>query len=167
MRQHPLRIYYGDFNEMGRVEIVEAHQDLATGKWLPDRDLTDSAAAVPYIRGRMPSYKAFSEADIFQIYGDKLTNAAYVEARELRSMMFMNRGDHFEAVPLPLEAQLAPAFGVTVADFDGDGNDDIFLAQNFFSAQPETMRSDAGRGLLLLGDGKGGLAGRRVRRNPA
>ena len=60
-------------------------------------------------------------------------------------------------VPLPVEAQWAPAFGVVVADFDGDGNDDVFLAQNYFSAQPETLRNDAGRGLLLLGDGKGGL----------
>ena len=155
--QHPLRIYYGDFNEMGRTEIVEAHQDFRTQKWLPDRDLTDSAAAVPYIRGRVPSFTAFSEADLSEIYGDKLTNAAFVEARDLRSMLFLNRGDHFEAVPLPMEAQWAPAFGVTVADFDGDGNDDVFLAQNYFSAQPETFRNDAGRGLLLLGDGQGGF----------
>jgi hypothetical protein len=154
---HPLRIYYGDFNEMGRTEIVEAHQDFQTGKWVPDRALIDSATAVPYIRGRLSSYKEFSEADIFQIYGERITNAPHVEARELRSMMFLNRGDHFEPVPLPVEAQWSPAFGVTVADFDGDGNDDIFLAQNFFSAQPETFRNDAGRGLLLLGDGKGGL----------
>jgi hypothetical protein len=156
---HPLRIYYGDFNEMGRTEIVEAHQDLRTQKWLPDRDMTDSAAAVPYIRGRLPNFKAFSEADLSQIYGDKLTNAPFVEARELRHMLFLNRGDHFEAVPLPAEAQLTPAFGVTVADFDGDGNDDVFLAQNFFSSRPsgDSVRNDAGRGLLLLGDGKGGL----------
>src|SRR6187399_840743 len=72
-------------------------------------------------------------------------------------MLFLNRGDRFEAIPLPVEAQFAPAFGVSVADFDGDGNDDVFLAQNFFSAQPETLRNDAGRGLLLLGNGKGGL----------
>ncbi len=156
---HPLRIYYGDFNEMGRTEIVEAHQDFLTQKWLPDRDLADSAAAVPYIRGRMPSIQAFSEADIFQIYGDKLTNAPFVEARELRHMLFLNRGDHFEAVALPAEAQFAPAFGVAVADFDGDGNDDVFLAQNSFSIRPagDSVRNDAGRGLLLLGDGKGGL----------
>ncbi len=156
---HPLRIYYGDFNEMGRTEIVEAHQDFLTQRWLPDRDLADSAAAVPYIRGRMPTIKAFSEADIFQIYGDKLTNAPFVEARELRHMLFLNRGDHFEAVPLPVEAQFSTAFGVTVADFDGDGNDDVFLAQNYFSSRPagDSVRADAGRGLLLLGDGKGGL----------
>ena len=157
--QHPLRIYYGDFNEMGRTEIVEAHQDFRTQRWLPDRDLADSAAAVPYIRGRTPTIQAFSEADIFQIYGDKLTNAPFVEARDLRHMLFLNRGDHFEAVPLPVEAQFTPAFGVTVADFDGDGNDDVFLAQNYFSSRPagDSVRNDAGRGLLLLGDGRGGL----------
>jgi hypothetical protein len=70
-------------------------------------------------------------------------------------MVFLNRGGKFEARPLPLEAQLTTAFGVNVADFDGDGDDDVFLAQNYFSSQPETLRSDAGRGLLLLGDGKG------------
>jgi hypothetical protein len=155
--ERPLRIYYGDFNQMGRVEIVEAHQDPFTRKWVPERDLTASAAAVPYIRGRTPTFQQFGEADLAQIYGDKLTNAAFVEARELRHMLLLNRGGRFEAVPLPVEAQLAPAFGVAVADFDGDGNDDVFLAQNYFSSQPETLRNDAGRGLLLLGDGKGGL----------
>ena len=50
---------------------------------------------------------------------------------------------------------MAPAFGICVGDVDGDGNPDLFLAQNFFDAQPETPRYDAGRGLWLLGDGKG------------
>ncbi len=153
--EHPLQVYYGDFNEMNRIEIVEAHIDPFTHKLVPERDLTASAAAVPYIRGNTPTFQAFGDADLAQIYGEKLKTASVVEARELRSMVFLNRGGKFEAHPLPLEAQLAPAFGVSVADFDGDGNDDIFLAQNFFSTQPETMRNDAGRGLLLLGDGKG------------
>ena len=153
--QRPLRIYYGDFNEMNRVEIVEAHLDPVMKRWVPERDLTASAAAVPYIRGNTPTFQAFGDADLAKIYGDKLKTASMVEARELRSMVFLNRGGKFEAKPLPLEAQLTTAFGVNVADFDGDGNDDAFLAQNYFSTQPETLRNDAGRGLLLLGDGRG------------
>ena len=151
----PLRIYYGDFNEMNRIEIAEAHQDPFTRKWVPERDLTASAAAVPYIRGNTPTFQSFGEADLAKIYGDKLKTASMVEARELRSMVFLNRGGKFEARPLPAEAQMSPAFGVNVADFDGDGNDDVFLAQNFFATQPETLRNDAGRGLLLVGDGRG------------
>jgi hypothetical protein len=52
---------------------------------------------------------------------------------------------------------MAPAFAVCAGDFDGDGNEDLFLAQNFFATQPETPRYDAGRGLLLRGDGAGGF----------
>ena len=156
--KRPLRIYYGDFNEMNRIEIAEAHEDPFTHKWVPERDLTASAAAVPFIRGNTPTFQSFGDSDMAKIYGDKLKTASMVEARELRHMLFLNRGEKFEARPLPVEAQFAPAFGVTVADFDGDGNDDVFLAQNFFSSQPETLRNDAGRGLLLLGDGKGNMS---------
>src|SRR5438046_6842563 len=78
-----------------------------------------------------------------------------VEARVLESMVFLNPGDHFEARPLPADAQLAPAYAVCVGDYDGDGDEDVFLSQNFFPMNPETGRNDAGRGLWLKGDGKG------------
>jgi hypothetical protein len=73
----------------------------------------------------------------------------------LESTVFLNRGGRFEPVPLPAEAQFAPAFGICVGDFDGDGHEDIFLAQNFFGVQVETPRHDAGVGLWLRGDGHG------------
>src|SRR5205809_881944 len=49
------------------------------------------------------------------------------------------------------------ASGIGVADVDGDGKEDVFLAQNFFGVDAETSRHDAGTGLLLLGDGRGGF----------
>jgi len=60
-------------------------------------------------------------------------------------------------VPLPDQAQWAPVFGISVADVDGDGADDVFLAQNFFATRKEIPRLDAGRGLWLHNDGKGNL----------
>src|SRR4030095_10280883 len=49
------------------------------------------------------------------------------------------------------------AFAVCAADCDGDGNEDVFLSQNLFCAEPETSRYDAGRGQVLKGDGRGGF----------
>jgi len=94
-------------------------------------------------------------ASVEEIFGERFKSLQTVEVNWLESTLFLNRGDHFEIRPLPMEAQLAPAFGVCVADFDGDGNEDIFLSQNFFASQPETPRSDAGRGLMLKGNGHG------------
>jgi hypothetical protein len=86
-----------------------------------------------------------------------LGGAQTVKAVTLASSVFLNRGDHFEVIILPPEAQFAPAFAVVVADFDGDGAEDVFLSQNFFANEPGTHRLDSGRGLILLGDGTGGL----------
>ena len=40
---------------------------------------------------------------------------------------------------------------------NGDGNEDVFLSQNFFALRPEVPRLDSGRGLWLRGDGQGQL----------
>jgi hypothetical protein len=69
-----------------------------------------------------------------------------LEASTFDSMVFLNRGDAFEAQPLPVEAQFAPAFGLAVGDFDGDGNEDLFLAQNFFDPKPRVMTPAQGSG---------------------
>ena len=124
---------------------------------VPERDLNALGAALPFVREKFSTYAAYGQASLTDIYGDKLQRVAVLEADTLATMIFLNRGDHFEARPLPVEAQLAPAFAVCVGDMDGDGNEDLFLSQNFFAVNPESSRCDAGRGLWLKGDGSGGL----------
>ena len=124
---------------------------------MPRRRLDVLIASLPFLAERFTSHKAFSEATLAQVLGAQKSRASEVQATTLASMIFFNRGNRFEAVELPREAQLAPAFSVNVADFDGDGHEDIFLSQNFFANQPEIPRCDAGRGLWLRGDGTGKL----------
>lgn len=156
-RAHPLLIYYGEFESPGRLDIVEAHFDQDMGKIVPERGFTASAMAMPFLKQRVQTHKQFAQASVEELYGDKLNAAKKVSAKTLEHMVFFNRGAHFEAKRLPVEAQFAPGFGVSVADFDGDGAEDIAMTQNFFAAQIETPRCDAGRSLLLRGNGKGEL----------
>ena len=153
--QQPVRIYYGDFTGNGAVDIIEACFDLATGREVPNRGLRPVSAAMPFVQEKIETFAAYGEASLQDIYGDKLKTAGVVEANTLASMVFLNRGDHFEATPLPAQAQWAPAFGICVADMDGNGTEDIFLSQNFFAVTLEDWRHDAGRGLWLRGDGHG------------
>lgn len=154
-RVRPLRVYSGDLAANGTEAVVEAYFDVAMGKAVPERSLEAMVIGVPSVRDRFKTHKAYAEASVEEIFGDRLRSAKLSEAAWLETTVFLNRGDHFDVRPLPLEAQFAPAFGVCVGDMDGDGNEDVFLAQNFFAIQPEPGRYDAGRGLWLRGDGKG------------
>ncbi len=153
----PTRIYYGDFTDRGALDLIEAVYDPMFQAEVPRRMRDTLAAAYPPLVGKYPTHEAYSHATIDQILALLPKPAEKVEATTLASMIFFNRTNHFDAVELPYEAQVAPAFSVNVADFDGDGLEDIFLSQNFFAVQPDEPRLDSGRGLLLRGIGGGRL----------
>jgi hypothetical protein len=149
------RVYYAGWGGAGEIEPLEAEYDTKSARWMPERDLNVVSRAMPFVREGFRSYRSFAEASMDQVLGDRLSQAHVLEVNWLETTVFLNRGDHFEAIALPAEAQFAPAFGINVADFDGDGKEDIFLSQNFFDVESQTSRSDAGRGLILLGKGDG------------
>jgi hypothetical protein len=116
------------------------------------------SAGLPPLLEHFESSRNFSQATMDELLQRLGGNPVEVSATTLSSMVFLNRGDHLDPVPLPPEAQVAPVFGVIVADLDGDGVEDIFLGQNFFAQRWEMPRLDAGRGLWLRGDGRGGFS---------
>ncbi len=154
----PLLLYYGPFGAVGEEEMLLAREDPRLGGPGPLNRWERVRKAVPALAERITSFAAYADAGVDKLLGPFRGQVHRLEAASLASVAFLNRGDHFEAVPLPPEAQLAPAFYAGVADFDGDGNEDVFLAQNFSYTTVGVQRYDSGRGLLLLGDGKGGLA---------
>ena len=153
----PWKLYYGDLSQAGQVDLIEARWEPLMKKEVPERGWRMVRAALPFLQEKISSYEAYGQGSVEEIYGARLQSLRAVEVNTPASMVFFNRGDRFEAVELPAEAQWAPAFGVCVADADGDGAEDVFLSQNFFALNPETGRQDAGRGLWLQGDGRGGL----------
>jgi hypothetical protein len=153
----PVRLFYGDIGGRGVVDLVEAYFAPELNAVVPRRSLSALSQAAPRLAESFLTHRAFSTASVNEVFQRLQARPTEVQATTLASMVFFNRGDHFEAVPLPREAQWASVFGVTVADFDGDGQEDVFLSQNFFALRPELPRLDAGRGLLLRGAGGGKL----------
>jgi enediyne biosynthesis protein E4 len=152
----PLYLYWGFFSGSGRPEFLLARRDPRLKGIAPVESFDRLAAAFPGLPRRIPGFTAYADATIDRVIGSRRAEAV-LTATTLDNMAFLNRGDHFEARVLPPDAQFAPAFYAGVADFDGDGNEDVFLSQNFFATAVPTPRFDAGRSLLLRGDGTGGL----------
>ncbi|HWN96124.1 MAG TPA: VCBS repeat-containing protein [Methylomirabilota bacterium] len=151
----PVEVFFSGARIDGTVEMFEAYHAPEMNKLVPARHWETFAFRLPYLQTRIRSFSEFSQLGMDDIFKDAPVEFHALRANTFDSMVFLNRGNHFEAVALPAEAQFAPAFGVCVADFNGDAREDIFLTQNFFGGNNETSRDDAGRGLLLLGNGAG------------
>ncbi|MEZ5324254.1 MAG: VCBS repeat-containing protein [Verrucomicrobiales bacterium] len=153
--EHPRRIYYGDFEETGERHIVETYFEEDT--LYPDRGLSCTSSAMPGIRDRFATYKAFASATFSDLFaGPAVQQAQMVECNTLASTVFVNDGTGtFSLQPLPRLAQIAPSLDCALEDFNGDGKLDLIMAQNFYPNQPETSRMNTGVGLYLEGSGNG------------
>ncbi len=150
----PAGVIASDFDGNGLVDLIEYESDPA-GARRPVRDFIALSGALPFIRRSVPTFEAFARASVDDLLGSGRSRLYEARVTTLRHTVFLNRGTTYEARPLPESVQLAPAFGVVVADFDRDGAEDIFLGQNYLAAPPGLPRHDAGRGAVLLGDGRG------------
>jgi hypothetical protein len=144
---------------------MTAEFDSVTQKEMPLESFSRLGIALPDLKKRIASYADYARADVAAVLGDAAASAIRVGATTFDHTLFLNQGGRFEARALPALAQLAPASGPVVADFNGDGREDLFLSQNVYPTEIGTLRFDAGAGLLLLGDGAGGFTPQSVRQS--
>ena len=153
--EQPARLYAGDLDQSGRLRLVEAQFEGDT--LYPIRGKSCSQNAMPFVQDQFPKYHDFALASLQDIYTNQcLTEAKLYEANTLDSGVLINDGTgHFAFHALPRMAQASPGFGLVLTEVDGDGEIDLYIAQNFFSPQRETGRMDGGLSLLLRGRGNG------------
>ncbi len=152
-RPSPVRIYYGDWNGDGAVQLLEAGQK--DGRWWPTANRLWLGNGLPELPARYATHAEFGRATIPDILGPRLEKSGLLEVNELASGIYLNRGNHFEWVPLPREAQWSTVYALNVGDLDGDGIEDLFASQNFLGGASDLTREDSGTGLWLRGTGQG------------
>jgi hypothetical protein len=151
----PATMYVKDFDRNGSVEQIVATYRGGVSRPLAMRD--ELVNAVPRLKARYLTYKDYARQAVSDIFSAAdLAGAIEKQAYTFATALARNNGDgSFTLVPLPLEAQLAPVYGMLAADFDGNGTLDLLLVGNFDGVQPAIGRMSASYGLFLRGDGKG------------
>ena len=151
----PVTMYVKDFAGSGFAQQILATYRGGVSRPLAMRD--ELVNALPRLKARYLTYQDYAGQSLTDIFSPaELAGAVLKQAYTFATALARNNGDgSFTLVPLPLEAQLAPVYGVLAADFDGNGTLDLLLAGNFDGVQPEIGRMSASYGLLLRGDGKG------------
>ncbi|MFY0687737.1 MAG: VCBS repeat-containing protein [Cyclobacteriaceae bacterium] len=148
-------LYVNDFDKNTKNDLVLGYFN--NGEQFPVRGRQCSSDQVPAIQEKYKDYSSFSTATLEDIYGKRdLENSVHFQVKSFASVYVENKGNGEMALqPLPTLAQISPINDMIIDDVNGDNNLDVIVAGNLYAAEVETPRSDAGTGLLLLGNGKG------------
>ena len=151
----PVTMYVKDFAHTGFVQQVISYYN--AGKVYPLALRDDLLRSLPFLAARYPTYKSYANQTLADVFPQKeLADAVVKNAYTFATALVRNNGDGtFTLEPLPLEAQIAPMYGILATDIDGDGKQDLLMAGNFDGVKPDIGKMSAGYGLYLRGDGKG------------
>ncbi|HEY0612698.1 MAG TPA: VCBS repeat-containing protein, partial [Chitinophaga sp.] len=151
----PVCMYTGDFDNSGTVKQILTCFNKDTAYPMVLRH--DLISVIPNLKKKYLQYEQYKHQRIEDIFTpEELSKAVKLEAFTMQSAVFINnKKGAFSMQPLPAAAQLSPMYGIAVADYDGDGKNDILMGGNFYQSKPEAGIYDASYGALLKGDGKG------------
>ncbi len=117
----------------------------------------DMAGQMISIRKKYATYKSYGSATMDDLWSKAdREDAIIMHVNDMSSSYIENKGNgQFTIKPLPLEAQVAPVYGMVSEDVDGDENADLLIVGNDYGIEPYSGRHDAFMGLFMKGDGKG------------
>lgn len=147
----PFQVFANDFDENNSLDIVLSYPK--KGALLPVRGRECSSEQVPALAARFKTFEAFAEADLPELYGEKmLQRSLHLQAKTFESCWIENKGkEGFERHALPPAAQLSSINAIQVIDYNQDTYPDLLLFGNLYASEVETPRNDAGIGLVLVG----------------
>jgi hypothetical protein len=134
----PLRIYFGGPSGPGGFTALESHFDKVQKDFVPSRDWGTLSASLPWLGEGFKTFNEFAHASITEVLNTIPAKLQHLETRCFESVILLNQGEEWKAIPLPFEAQLAPIFGMGVGDFNNDGMEDLVASQNFLVSMPWT-----------------------------
>ncbi len=151
--EHPLKLDYADFDENGFVDpIFSVYEE---GEYYPLTSLDELTKQLPQLKKHILHYRSYAKSttnDIMDFLGSQ--GHSTLESKVMQSSFIQNNGDEgFSVIPLPIEAQFAPVYGILAEDLNFDGLLDLILVGNSYNTEVVYGRYDASIGTVLLNKG--------------
>ena len=146
--KEPMRMYKDDFDDNGQSETIVT--TAKNGKYYPLQGLGELSSQLVSLNKKYATYGDFAGQEIEQILtSDQLKRASILEVNILKSGYLKNDKGRFSFVPFDAFMQVAPILTFCTFDFDGDGEEDVLSAGNYFGVKPFHGRLDSFSGALI------------------
>lgn len=155
---YPINVYGKDFDNNGSFDAIFTNflPSNINGpvKEFPVASRDEFIREMTAQKERFPNYASYAKCEMKNIFSPEIMkDALTLSVNNFKSCWLENNGDfNFNLHALPTQAQLAPIYGISAKDFDGDGWIDIAFIGNEFAMAPYLGRYDAFNGLILKGN---------------
>jgi hypothetical protein len=155
--QQPVSMLIRDIDGNGSLDPILTYYN--GGHEYPFITRDQLVKQVPALKTRYLRYESFKDVSVSDLLSGGRREFVKNTAKTFATVFLENTGNgKFAIHPLPSEVQLFPVYAMQIADLNLDGNRDILAVGNLNAVQPDIGQYDAGYGLVLLGDGKGGFS---------
>ncbi|MDE3142806.1 MAG: VCBS repeat-containing protein, partial [Bacteroidota bacterium] len=153
--KNPIKMWYGDFDENGRMDKIMSKT--VDGKDKPVFMKHDVQDELPSLKKQNLRHSEYAKKSIDQLFTtDQLKKIAVKQINYASSVIAVNQGNRkFTIQPLPQMAQLSSVKSIVCTDLNNDGFKDLIICGNEFNFQPQLGRLDANLGEVFLNDRKG------------
>ena len=161
--EHPLTLFGMTGQTGSRLPILAGYERGAKpdAPLLPFNARDELLDQVPALRRKFINYTTYATATIADLFtADEQQASIRREATELRTVLFLSKISpqktiSYAVVPLPVEAQFAPAYALATADVNHDGRPDLLIGGNRDYNRVRLGKADANRGQLFLNGREG------------
>src|SRR5258706_25280 len=170
--QYPLTLFAKDFDNNGSIDpIMSCYSKTSmqddTKRLFPVHFWDELNSQSPLFRRKFNRFQEYGRTTMEQLFTEsELNGVLKLTANHLETSYIENLGkNQFVMKPLPNLMQVAPINGMTIGDYNDDGNLDVAVVGNSFANEVFTGRYDAFNGAILTGDGKGNLKAMELSKN--
>nr|MBI1229853.1 RNA-binding protein [Cytophagales bacterium] len=150
----PITLVYGDFDENGSIDPIL--NQFILGESYPFLSRDELLDQMYSMRSKFTSYESFANAKLSDILSkQQLERAQELKVTTLNSVYLENAKGKLTVHQLPMEAQMAPVYAISVMDINQDGYLDFIVGGNQNATRLRLGLIDANFGQVYTGDGKG------------
>jgi hypothetical protein len=152
--KEPVTVVYGDFDQNEAIDPFVCYY--IQGKSYPLVNRDEALNQVFALRRKFTNYQSYAEASLEQMFTpEQLKSAQTLQAVTFSSVILENKGDGtFTWHTLPVEAQFAPVYAISLVDLDNDGLKDLILGGNQSYTRIKLGKMDANYGMVFKNQGK-------------